>query len=45
MALIYANFALYAKIKKIITSIYHDDLKKSKYFILSKTKNKETQLA
>jgi hypothetical protein len=41
----FKSLILRSKIKKIITSIYHDDLKKSKYFILSKTKNKETQLA
>jgi hypothetical protein len=38
----FKSLILKSKIKKIISSIYHDDLKKSKYFILSKTKIKET---
>lgn len=40
----FKSLILRSKIKKIISCIYHDDLKKSKYFILSKTKNKETEL-
>jgi type I site-specific restriction endonuclease len=38
----FKSLILRSKIKKIVSSIYHDDLKKSKYFILSKTKIKET---
>jgi hypothetical protein len=38
----FKSLILRSKIKKIISSIYHDDLKKSKYFTLSKTKIKET---
>jgi hypothetical protein len=40
----FKSIILRSKIKKIISSIYHDDLKKSKYFILSKTKSKQTEL-
>ena len=40
----FKSLTLKSKIKKIATSIYYDDLKKSKYFTLSKTKNKETEL-
>jgi len=40
----FKSLILRSKIKKIISSIYHDDLKKSKYFILSKTKSKQTEL-
>lgn len=40
----FKSLILRSKIKNIITSVYFDDLKKSKYFILSKTKNKETEL-
>ena len=38
----FKSLILRSKIKKIISSIYHDDLKNSKYFTLSKTKIKET---
>ena len=38
----FKSLILRSKIKKIVSSIYHDDLKNSKYFILSKTKLKET---
>jgi len=38
----FKSLILRSKIKKIISSIYLDDLKKSKYFTLSKTKIKET---
>jgi type I site-specific restriction endonuclease len=38
----FKSLILRSKLKKIISSIYHDDLKKSKYFTLSKTKIKET---
>lgn len=38
----FKSLILRSKIKKIVSSIYHDDLKNSKYFILSKTKIKET---
>ena len=38
----FKSLILRSKIKKILSSIYHDDLKNSKYFILSKTKIKET---
>jgi hypothetical protein len=38
----FKSLILRSKIKKIISSTYHDDLKKSKYFTLSKTKIKET---
>lgn len=37
----FKSLILRDKIKKIITSIYSDDLKNSKFFILSKTKTKE----
>jgi len=40
----FKSLILRSKIKNIITSVYYDDLKKSKYFTLSKTKNKETIL-
>jgi hypothetical protein len=40
----FKSLILRSKIKNIITSVYFDDLKKSKYFTLSKTKNKETIL-
>lgn len=40
----FKSLMLRSKIKKIITSVYFDDLKKSKYFTLSKTKNKETEV-
>jgi len=40
----FKSLILRSKLKKIISSVYHDDLKKSKYFTLSLTKNKETQL-
>jgi len=40
----FKSLILRSKIKKIVSSIYHDDLKNSKYFILSKTKVKETEL-
>jgi len=40
----FKSLILRSKIKKIITSVYYDDLKKSKYFTLSKTKIKETEL-
>ena len=40
----FKSLLLRSKIKKIVSSIYYDDLKKSKYFTLSKTKIKETQL-
>jgi hypothetical protein len=39
----FKSFILKSKIKKIISSIYFDDLKNSKYFTLSKTKIKETK--
>jgi type I site-specific restriction endonuclease len=38
----FKSLILRSKIKKIVSSIYHDDLKNSKYFILSRTKIKET---
>ena len=38
----FKSLILRSKIKKIISSVYSDDLKKSKYFTLSMTKNKET---
>jgi type I site-specific restriction endonuclease len=38
----FKSLILRSKIKKIMSSIYHDDLKNSKYFTLSKTKIKET---
>jgi hypothetical protein len=41
----FKSLILRSKIKKIITSVYFDDLKNSKYFTLSKTKNKETELS
>lgn len=37
----FKSILLRSKIKKIISSIYYDDLKKSKYFLLSKTKTKQ----
>ena len=40
----FKSIMLRSKIKKIINSIYFDDLKNSKYFTLSKTKTKETEL-
>lgn len=40
----FKSILLRSKLKKIISSVYHDDLKKSKYFTLSLTKNKETEL-
>jgi hypothetical protein len=40
----FKSLMLRSKLKKIISSIYYDDLKKSKYFTLSLTKNKETEL-
>ena len=39
----FKSILLRSKIKKIINSVYHDDLKNSKYFTLSRTKIKETQ--
>ena len=41
----FKSLILRSKLKKIISSIYHDDLKKSKYFTLSKTKIKETVIS
>ena len=41
----FKSLILRSKIKKIITPVYFDDLKNSKYFTLSKTKNKETELS
>lgn len=41
----FKSLILRSKIKKIVSSIYHDDLKNSKYFILSKTKIKETVIS
>jgi hypothetical protein len=38
----FKSIILRSKIKRLIESIYKDDLKNSKYFILSKTKMKET---
>ncbi len=38
----FKSLILRSKVKKIISSVYTDDLKKSKYFTLSMTKNKET---
>jgi len=38
----FKSLILRSKIKTILQSIYKDDLKNSKYFILSKTKTKET---
>jgi hypothetical protein len=40
----FKSLMLRSKIKKIISSVYYDDLKRSKYFTLSKTKIKETEL-
>jgi hypothetical protein len=40
----FKSLLLRSKLKNIITSVYHDDLKNSKYFTLSLTKNKETEL-
>jgi len=37
----FKSLILRSKLKKIISHIYFDDLKKSKYFILSKTKTKQ----
>jgi len=37
----FKSLILRSKIKNILTSIYKDELKNSKYFILSKTKSKE----
>jgi hypothetical protein len=37
----FKSILLRSKIKNIITSIHKDDLKNSKYFTLSKTKNKD----
>jgi hypothetical protein len=39
----FKSILLRSKIKKIVSSIYYDDLKNSKYFTLSKTKTKETE--
>jgi hypothetical protein len=39
----FKSLILRSKVKKIISSVYSDDLKKSKYFTLSMTKNKETE--
>ena len=39
----FKSILLRSKIKKLISSVYYDDLKNSKYFILSKTKTKETE--
>ena len=41
----FKSLILRSKLKRIISSIYHDDLKKSKYFTLSKTKIKETVIS
>jgi hypothetical protein len=41
----FKSLILRSKIKKIVSSIYHDDLKNSKYFILSRTKIKETVIS
>ena len=41
----FKSLNLRSKLKKIITSVYYDDLKNSKYFTLSLTKNKETELS
>ena len=38
----FKSLILRSKIKKILQSIYKDDLKNSKYFTLSRTKTKET---
>ena len=38
----FKSIILRSKIKKILQSIYKDDLQNSKYFTLSKTKTKET---
>jgi len=40
----FKSLTLKSKIKKIATSIYYDDLKKSQYFTLNKTKSKETKV-
>lgn len=40
----FKSLVLRSKLKKIIDSVYYDDLKKSKYFTLNLTKNKETEL-
>jgi hypothetical protein len=39
----FKSILLRSKIKKIVSSIYYDDLKNSKYFTLNKTKTKETE--
>ena len=39
----FKSILLRSKIKRIVSSIYYDDLKNSKYFTLSKTKTKETE--
>jgi len=41
----FKSLILRSKIKNIISSIYLDDLKKSKYFTLSLTKTKETEVS
>jgi hypothetical protein len=41
-AIDFKSLILRSKIKKILQSIYKDDLKNSKYFTLSRTKTKET---
>jgi type I site-specific restriction endonuclease len=41
----FKSLILRSKLKRIISSIYYDDLKKSKYFTLSKTKIKETVIS
>ena len=41
----FKSLILRSKIKNIISSIYSDDLKKSKYFTLSLTKTKETEVS
>jgi hypothetical protein len=38
----FKSLLLRSKIKNILQGIYKDDLKNSKYFVLSKTKMKET---
>ena len=40
----FKSLILRSKMKKIISSVYIEDLKKSKYFTLSRTKLKETQI-
>ena len=39
----FKSILLRSKIKRIVSSIYYDDLKNSKYFTLNKTKTKETE--